>query len=188
MKTKLFLIALLLCIGSYNYMQKKFALENLGFMEDNFSKIWKDSARLAEFYSDTLRYKCEEMNCDNARSFTKAEFKHGMIQYYRADFVFAVAYSAIFFLILLSLFNHKKMSARIYNLFIVGIVFLFISDFRENWMMIQFIGSDYKEYDHWIPWVNVIKTALFALLSLFLVTFNIPFLLGRFYAWVRSEE
>jgi len=81
MKTKLFLIALLLFIGSYNYMQKKFALENLGFMEDNFSKIWKDSARLAEFYSDTLRYKCGEMNCDNARAFSKGKIKHGMIQY-----------------------------------------------------------------------------------------------------------
>jgi len=80
------------------------------------------------------------------------------------------------------------MSKGLFYLYITGIVLLFISDFLENLCMIQFIGSDFKQYNHWIPWVNGIKTAIFALLSLFLVTFNIPFLLGRFYVWVRSEE
>ncbi|MBK8403170.1 MAG: hypothetical protein IPL25_03495 [Saprospiraceae bacterium] len=187
MKKKLFVIAFLLFLGSKNYMDRNFALENLGFSEENFSKMFQDSSGLAAFYSDTLRYKCEVLNCTNSETYTVQKFKESMLRYYRADYVFAFSYTAMFILISLSLSYHRRWNKSTLYFFVGSAILLLIADLSENTMMIEFINSNYAKYNHLIPWINGLKTVLFVVLCLCLFFFRIPFLVGRFNAWVRSE-
>ena len=188
MKKKLFVIAFLLFLGSKNYMDRNFALENLGFSEENSCKMFQDSSGLAAFYSDTLRYKCEVLNCTNSETYTVQKFKESMLRYYKADYVFAFSYTAMFILISLSLSYHRRWNKRTLYFFVGSAILLFIADVSENTMMIEFINSNYANYNHLIPWVNGLKTVLFAVLCLCLFFLRIPFLVGRLRSWMQEDK
>ncbi|MBK6351808.1 MAG: hypothetical protein IPF46_00025 [Saprospiraceae bacterium] len=140
----------------------------LDFQKKISVKCFKILPVLLRFTPDTLRYKCEVLNCTNSQTYTVQKFKESMLRYYRADYVFAFSYTAMFILISLSLSYHRRWNKSTLYFFVGSAIILFISDLSENMMMIEFINSNYAKYNHLIPWINGLKTVLFIVLSLWL--------------------